>query len=181
MLADDLLRLETNPFVAGTAGGRIGRPLQAAFGEVIRQIGLEAPVVVVSGGAGTGKTLLMSMTARSCTDMGLCVRQIDRCDLMHVASDPGADVLLIDEADSIAGSTLQMLLSPGGKRAATTIVFLCLPANVRRFAPAGSRAVTVELTALARSDARLYLLERAASVGRPDLFAPDALDLVFDG
>src|SRR5947207_13558682 len=125
MLAADPLRLETNPFVAGAAGARVGRPLQAAFGEVIRQIGLEAPVVVVSGGAGTGKTLLMSMTARTCTDMGLRVRQIDRCDLMDIASDADADVLLIDEADSIADATLQMLLPAGRNRAATTIVFLC--------------------------------------------------------
>src|SRR5438477_464951 len=63
MLAADPLQLETNPFVAGASGARIGRPVQAAFGEVIRQIGLETPVVVVSGGAGTGKTLLMNMIA----------------------------------------------------------------------------------------------------------------------
>jgi hypothetical protein len=81
----------------------------------------------------------------------------------------------------MAYSTLQRLVSAGRKTAATTIVFLCLPSNVRRFAFSGRRAVTVELTALTESDARLYLLERAASVGRPDLFAPDALDLVFEG
>ena len=58
MHAADRLQLHTNPFTASASGARIGRPLQAALGEVIRQIGLEAPVVVVCGSAGTGKTLL---------------------------------------------------------------------------------------------------------------------------
>ena len=78
MHAADHLQLQTNPFTANASGARIGRPLQAALGEVIRQIGLEAPVVVVCGNAGTGKTLLINMIARACTDMGLCARQIDR-------------------------------------------------------------------------------------------------------
>ena len=181
MLADDQLRLETNPFVGGAGGARAGRPLQWAFDEVIRQIGLEAPVVVVSGAAGTGKTLLMNMTARAGTDMGLWVRQIDRGDLIPATFNRRADVLLIDEADSMAESTLQRLVSARRKTAAATIVFLCLPANVHRFASSGRRTVTVELPALTESDARLFLLERAASAGRPELFAPEALDLLIDG
>src|SRR6202045_2285329 len=113
MHAAEHLQLQTNPFTASASGARIGRSLQAALGEVIRQIGLEAPVVVVCGNAGTGKTLLMHMIARACTDMGLFARQIDRGDLMHVAFGQRADVLLIDEADSIADSTLHTLNSAG--------------------------------------------------------------------
>jgi hypothetical protein len=175
------LQLQTNPFTANASGARIGRPLQAALGEVIRQIGLEAPVVVVCGNAGTGKTLLINMIARACTDMGLCARQIDRGDLMHVAFGQCADVLLIDEADSIPESTLHTLISPGANTSTTTMVFLCLPSNVRRFTSSGGRAVIIELAPLTHADARNYLLERATSAGRPDLFEADALDLLIDG
>src|SRR5882757_791594 len=124
MHAADHLRLDTNPFTAAASGARIGRPLQSALGEVIRQIGLEAPVVVVCGNAGSGKTLLVNMIARSCTDMGLSARQIDRGDLMHAAFAQSADVLLIDEADSITESTLQTLVSAGANTSTTTMVFL---------------------------------------------------------
>src|SRR5882672_4879911 len=181
MHAAEHLQLQTNPFTANANGARIGRPLQAALGEVIRQIGLEAPVVVVCGNAGTGKTLLINMIARACTDMGLCARQIDRGDLMHVAFGQCADVLLIDEADSIPESTLHTLISPGANTSTTTMVFLCLPSNVRRFTSSGGRAVIIELAPLTHADARNYLLERATSAGRPDLFETDALELLIDG
>src|ERR1700704_2652488 len=181
MHAADHLQLQTNPFTANANGARIGRPLQAALGEVIRQIGLEAPVVVVCGNAGAGKTLLMNMIARACTDMGLSARQIDRGDLMHVAFGQCADVLLIDEADSITESTLHTLIAAGSNNATTTMIFLCLPSNVRRFTSSGGRAVIIELTALTHSDARNYLLERATSAGRPDLFDADALDVLIEG
>src|SRR6267154_461892 len=181
MHAAEHLQLQTNPFAASASGARLGRPLQAALGEVIRQIGLEAPVVVVCGNAGAGKTLLIKMIARSCTDMGLCARQIDRGDLMHVAFGQCADVLLIDEADSITESTLQSLTSAGSNTSTTTMIFLCLPSNVRRFTSSGGRAVIIELAPLMHSDARNYLLERDTSAGRPDLFDADALDLLIDG
>ena len=181
MHAANQLRLETNPFTASANGARIGRPLQAALGEVIRQIGLEAPVIVVCGSAGAGKTLLMHMIARACTDMGLCARQIDRGDLMHVAFGQCADVLLVDEADSIADSTLHTLVSAGANASTTTMIFLCLPSNARRFTSSGGRAVIIELTPLTRSDSRNYLLERATSAGRPELFEADALDLLIEG
>ncbi|HYK78841.1 MAG TPA: hypothetical protein VEU95_04395 [Micropepsaceae bacterium] len=181
MHAAEHLQLQTNPFTANASGARLGRPLQAALGEVIRQIGLEAPLVVVCGNAGAGKTLLMNMIARSCTDMGLCARQIDRGDLMHVAFGQCADVLLIDEADSITESTLHTLISAGANTSTTTMVFLCLPSNARRFTSSGGRAVIIELAPLMHADARNYLLERATSAGRPDLFDADALDLLIDG
>src|SRR6266567_1429939 len=181
MHAAEHLQQRTNPFTANASGARLGRPLQAALGEVIRQIGLEAPVVVVCGNAGAGKTLLMNMIARSCTEMGLCARQIDRGDLMHLAFGQYADVLLIDEADSISDSTLHALTSAGANNSTTTMIFLCLPSNVRRFTASGGRAVIIELAPLMHSDARNYLLERATSAGRPDLFDADALDLLIDG
>ena len=178
---DTPLQIGMNPFGAGTNGARMGRPLQAAFGEVIQQIGMQTPVVVVVGSAGTGKSLLMDMTARTCLEMGLSTRRIERGDLVHMALGEKSDVLLIDETDSMSNSTLQTLLKAGSQNTATTMVFLCLPTCVCRFGFAGVRSVVVELTPLALSDARNYLQERANSIGRPNLFTPDALDLVIDG
>jgi hypothetical protein len=178
---DTPLQIAMNPFGAGTNGARMGRPLQAAFGEVILQIGMQTPVVVVVGSAGTGKSLLMDMTARTCLEMGLSTRRIERGDLVHMAFGEKSDVLLVDETDSMSNSALQALLKAGSQNTATTMVFLCLPTCVCRFGFAGVRSVVVELTPLALSDARNYLQERANSIGRPNLFMADALDLIIDG
>ena len=169
-----------NPFAGGAQGARLGRPLQAAFGEVIQNIGMQTPAIVVVGSAGTGKTLLMDMTARTCLELGLSVRRIARGDLVHTALGETSDILLVDETDSMSNTALQTLLKSATKTA-TTMVFLCLPTCVCRFDFAAVRSVVVELGPLSLSDARNYLQERAASIGRPNLFAPEALDLVIDG
>jgi hypothetical protein len=174
------LQIAMNPFVAGASGSRMGRPLQTAFGEVIRQIGLQAPVVVVVGSSGTGKSLLMDMTARACLGMGLSVRRVERGDQVHTAFGAKSDALLVDQTDSMSNSNLQTLLS-SGKNTAATMVFMCLPTSVGRFNFSDARGVTIELTPLALSDSRNYLQERAASIGRPNLFTPEALDLAIDG
>src|SRR4051812_16318825 len=70
-----------NPFTPGAQGSRVGRSLQTAFGEIIRHIGAQTPVVVVVGSAGTGKTLLADMVARTCSDMGISIRRAERGDL----------------------------------------------------------------------------------------------------
>jgi hypothetical protein len=169
-----------NPFVAGANGSRMGRPLQTAFGEVIRQIGLQAPIAVVVGSSGTGKSLLMDMAARACLGMGLSVRRVERGDQVHTAFGAKSDVLLVDQTDSMSNSDLQTLLS-SGKNTAATMVFMCLPTSVGRLSFSDARRVTIELTPLALSDSRNYLQERAASIGRPNLFTPEALDLAIDG
>jgi hypothetical protein len=179
--AHNPLPIEANPFSARVSGARIGRPLQTAFGGVIRNIGLETRIVVVLGSSGTGKSLLMDMVARACSGMGLSVRSIERGDLLHAAAGEHSDVLLIDEADSMSNSTLQALLSARGKAVATTTVFLCLPSCVSRLNFSGSDAAVFELSPLSLSDARTYLLERANSIGRPHLFTPEALDMIIDG
>src|SRR6185503_8929073 len=97
---DEPLDRETNPFGSGTAPRWAGSPVQIALGQVIRHIELGRPVIIVAGRAGTGKTLLMDMIARACSDMRLSARQIDRGDLA-TALDGRSDVLLVDEADSI--------------------------------------------------------------------------------
>ena len=175
---DEKLKIESNPFVARASGGRVGRPLQKTLGEVIRQIGFETPIVVVSGSPGTGKTLLAQMATRACADMGLSVRRIHRGDLVDVAAGERSDLLLVDEADSMPDSTLHMLLFGGDKRPATTTVLLCLPPSVLRFSTVAD--AVVELTRLSLSDTRLYLQERATRASFPGLFTPTALDLIVD-
>src|ERR1700710_448519 len=90
--AEAPLQIAANPFVAGTSGSRMGRPLQTAFGEVVRQIGQQTPVVVVVGSAGTGKSMLIDVTARACVGMGLSVR-VERGDLIQLAVGQKSDVL----------------------------------------------------------------------------------------
>jgi len=178
--ADTPLEIGMNPFGAGANGARLGRPLQAAFGQVMQQIGLQTPAVVVVGSAGTGKSLLMEMTARTCLEMGLSARRIERGDMVHAPVGEKTDVLLVDETDSMSNAALQTLLK-ASRSTATTMVFLCLPTCVCRFDFAAIRSVVVELAPLALSDARNYLKDRANSIGRPNLFTPDAQDLVIDG
>jgi hypothetical protein len=58
-----------------------------------------------------------------------------------------------------------------------TMVFMCLPSCISRFSFSGTDAVVLELSPLSLLDARLYLTERGNSIGRPNLFTPQALDL----
>lgn len=175
------LEVSTNPFVAGASGTRMGRPLQQAFGEVIRHIGLQTSIIAVVGSAGTGKSLLADMIARACTDMGLSVRRIERGDQVYALLTTKSDVLLIDQTDSMQTFSLQILLSPEVKNTTTTMVFMCLPSCVGQVNFSGGDHATVELTPLSLSDARNYLHERAASIGRTNLYSPEALDLIIDG
>jgi hypothetical protein len=175
------LPISTNPFVAGASGTRLGRPLQKAFGEVIHHIGLQTSIIAVVGSAGTGKSQLADMTARACVEMGLTVRRIGRGDEVQGLIGTKSDVLLIDQTDSMPAYSLQTLLSPEGKNTTTTMVFMCLPACVGQISFSGGARATIELTPLSLSDARNYLHERAASIGRTNLYSPEALDLIIDG
>jgi hypothetical protein len=159
----------------------MGRPLQQAFGEVIRHIGLQTSIIAVVGSAGTGKSQLADMTARACVDMGLTVRRIERGDQVYGLLSTKSDVLLIDQTDSMPDFSLQVMLSPEVKNTTTTMVFMCVPSCVGQVNFSGGDHATVELTPLSLSDARNYLHERAASIGRTNLYSPEALDLIIDG
>ena len=174
------LESNQNPFTSGAPGSRLGRPVQIASGELVRLIGLRTPVVVVLGNAGTGKTVLVSMVARACADMGLSVCRIERGDLLTEAAGDASDVLFVDEADSMSNAVLQSVLTARDRHADRTIVFLCLPSSISRFNFSGTDAVVLELSPLSFLDARLYLTGRGNSIGRPDLFTPQALDVVID-
>ena len=169
-----------NPFASGAPGSRLGRPVQTAFGELVRLIGLRTRVAVVLGKPGTGKTVLVSMVARACADLGLSVRRIERGDLLAEAAGDKSDVLFVDEADSMSNDVLQSFLSGSDKHADRTMVFMCLPSCISRFSFSGTEAAVVELSPLSLLDSRLYLTERGDSIGRPNVFTPDALDLVID-
>ena len=160
------LQITMNPFVAGGSVTRMGRPMQTAFGEIVRQIALKTPGVLVVGETGTGKSLLMDLTARACAEMGLSVRRIERGEQLRSMPDGKIDVLLIDEADTIPESGLRMLLPQGGQPPAATMVFMCPPSSADRFNLPELRIAAIALTPLSHADARTYLQERAASIGR---------------
>ena len=168
------LDLQANPFVSNAPPPVSSA--RTALKEVIRHIGLRRRAIIIAGRAGTGKTFLLKMIVRSCSDLGLSVRQFDRGDLADTTIDARSDVVLVDDADSIPDSAVLTLLFPDPSIAATTWVFMCLPTSVDRFSCLDANVI--ELRGLSVDDAQAYLLERAASIGRPNLFAPDALDLI---
>ena len=172
------LSTESDPFLPGIQGPRIGGPLQKAFSEVLHQISLQAPLVLVIGAAGTGKTLLSVMVSRTCSETGLSVRCVARGDMAHWALGEPSDVLLIDEADSVTDSFFEGLPSEGRVRSVRTTVFLGLPASAARFDLLGLHPVVVELTPLTAPASQRYLLEMATSAGFPGLFTAEALDAI---
>jgi len=177
----DRLKIEADPFSTGTSGPHLGRPLQSAFREIVRHIAVKTPIVLVTGDSGTGKTLLVDMTARLCSEMGLSVRRVDRGDLVHITFGQHSDVLLIDEANSLPESMLDASSAEAAKNQATTTVFLGLPSCTGRFILSNIRPVLIELTSLAPADARSYLTDRATGAGLRDLFTDEALELIIVG
>jgi hypothetical protein len=178
--ADAPLDSSHNPFTSGETASRMGRPVQAAFGELIRLIALRTRVVLLLGNPGTGKTVLAGMVAKACSEMGLSVRRIERGDLLTEDAADRTDVLFVDEAGSMSNAVLQSILSAGEKHADRTLVFMCLPSCVGRFSFSGTDPVVVELGPLSLLDARLYLTERGNTIGRRNLFTSEALDHIID-
>jgi hypothetical protein len=172
------LQMAVDPFAAAASGSPVGHGFQSALGEVLHYIGERTSLVVVSGSAGTGKSLLMEMTARACSAKRMSVRREPRGDLLDPAGGERCDVLLVDEADVLPSGTLHALLAAGRQTRPASLVFMCLPASVPRFDGIGKSPALVELGPMSASDARTYLQERAASIGRPDLFTPEAANLV---
>jgi hypothetical protein len=169
------LEPQTNPFRADSNAPPV-RSAAAALEELVRLIGLRARAIIITGGAGTGKTFLLRMVARSCSDKGLSVCHIDRGDLADPAIDARRHVVLVDDADTVPDSAILTLLFSPSSDTTTIWVFACLPSSLDRFRCLDAQLV--ELPELSIDDAQACLLERAAGMGRPDLFAPDALDLI---
>ncbi|MGH7488109.1 MAG: hypothetical protein ACREMY_21300, partial [bacterium] len=62
---------KTNPFGSNSDAPLPVSSAQTALKEVITHIGLRPRAIVVAGSAGTGKSFLLKMIVRSCSDMGL--------------------------------------------------------------------------------------------------------------
>jgi len=175
------LQIAMDPFAAKTSNLSVGRPVQTALGELIHYIRAKHPLLIVAGAAGTGKSLLLDMTARACASTGLSIRREGRGDLIDgVPNGKKYDLLLIDEADVMPSSALQKLLADEGGCRPTTMVFMCLPNSVSRFAQIGNYPPLVQLQPMSARDAHGYLLAGATSMGRPDLFAAGTLDLIIE-
>jgi hypothetical protein len=172
------LQMDADPFMSNAAN-HSSRQVQTAFREIIRQILQQTPVVLVTGPASAGKTLLVDMTARLCNDTGLSVRRVDRGDLLHIALGQHSDVLLVDEANSVADASLEAFSPERRSSTATTTIFLGLPSCVPRFSPTID-PVLIQFDLLSRSDAEHYLRERAAAAGFTDLFSDEALEQIVD-
>ena len=170
------IAIAINPYSSSAGAPRTCSPLRTALGEVIFHIERRCPLVIVTGRTGTGKTLLMDMIACACSDMGLAARQVTRDDLTNSAPRAPVDVLLADNADSIAVASLARLIPAEGNSVATTCVLMCPPSSASRFNRPGANVVHVQNLSIL--DARTYLLEQANSIGRPDLFSPDAMELI---
>jgi hypothetical protein len=171
------LRLESNPFIARNAAPYHGRPLLSAFRELVREIVQRTPVVVVTGSASAGKSLLASMTAKRCAEIDLSVELAERGEFVQSAPATRPDVLLIDEADSIPDNVLPSL--PG--RVAGVTVFFCLPSSVQRYAFPHVRSAVIQLLSFDRSDATAYLSELTKRAGLAGIFTDAALALIVDG
>ena len=163
------LDVHTNPFSAASNAPPPVNSAQTALEETLGHIGLRRRAIVIAGRPGTGKTSLLETIFRSCSDRRLSVCRFDRGDLADPTIDARSDVVLVDDADSIPDSAVLALLLLNPCDAATTWVFACRPSSVHRFRC--FEADIVELRGLSVDDARAYLLESAASIGRPDLFA----------
>src|SRR5262249_19081332 len=144
--------------------------------EVMTAIGQGASMIVVAGGAGSGKTVLAELIAQRCAEMGRQACSIVRGDLVPPDIPQDRDVIVVDEADSIGTLDLKAMLPADGGPPKGCYVFLCLPSSVHRFKFANPAIIT--LRALSPSEATEYLMEFSSGNGRPDLFTPEALDMI---
>jgi hypothetical protein len=168
------LKLNGDPF-ARNGIAPMG-PVRAAFEQLMRHVELGTAIILVVGPGGSGKTFLLDIAEESCRTRGISVLRIERGDLAHTVIGKHVDLLLVDEADFVDQATLNFIA--GHPETAKTVVFACrTPCSVGDMAT----PTLVNLTPLTASEARDFLVERATAAGRPDLFAPDALDSLVAG
>ena len=173
------LQFGLDPFVAKTGCKPIGQQIQNALAEVVSHVEAHTPLVIVSGTPGTGKSWLLAEVAKVCSDKRIAVRCEDRGDLIDPVLADMCDVLLVDEADSVAPEFLGQLMDAGSfRKKRRTIVLMCLPGSVSRFDPAGRSSVLVQLLPLSQQEAHEFLESGAKSIGRTSLFTWEAAQLV---
>ena len=168
------LKLHCNPF-ARDGVAPLG-PVRAALEQLMKHFELGTAIVLVVGPAGSGKSFLLGLAEEAGRARGISVLRIERGDLAHTVIGKGVDLLLVDEADFVDPATLNFIGSH--PETAKTVVFACrTPLSVGDMAA----PTVVNLNPLAANEARDFVVERATAAGRPDLFAPDALESLIAG
>lgn len=130
-------------------------------------------LILVTGPAGTGKTLLLRKLYRALHDAGRSVRLESRGDILDKDDAPGpGEAILIDEADRLDPVLLVQLQQGGG-----ALVLSGLNLSVASALPCSRRVV--QLGPLLSEEIAPFVMARLTEVGRrPGLFSADALEHV---
>ncbi len=168
------LKLSCDPF-ARDGVAPLG-PVRAALEQLTRHVEQGTAIILVVGPAGSGKSFLLGLAEESHRARGISVLRIERGDLAHTIIGKSVDLLLVDEADFVDSETLNFIA--GHPETAKTVVFACrTPCGIGDMAA----PTVVNLTPLTLNESRDFVVERAGAAGRPDLFAPDALEHLVAG
>jgi hypothetical protein len=175
------LGLRQDPFgpASSATGFGVAASLLVAQEKLLAAVGRGDPLTVLTGRPGMGKTLLLAMVEQAYRGDGIDVRSVARGDMAHVALGSHAQLLLIDEADTINTATLKALAPGTAGSAAPMMVFAVARPALHRLS-SDVRATIIDLRPLDPEESRDFLLARAAAAGRLDLFTPEALDVIVD-
>ena len=174
------LQFGSDPYAARRGGSAIGQQIQTVLAEVLCHLEARTPLVVVSGAPGTGKSWLLDKISNACSAKNIAVCREDRADLVDPILADACDVLLVDEADSVAPGVLEQLMEVGLRKKRRTVVLMCLPGSVSRFDRVGRYPLLVQLLPLSEQEAYEFLESGAKSIGRAGLFTPEAARLVIE-
>jgi len=177
MMIGELLGLKYDPFAAGSSPILTG-PVKAAFAQIVRELGSGSRAAVITGAAGAGKSLLLTLIEESYSRDGCSVSRIDLAALVPPHLDEGTDLLLVDEADSADPSVLQGLLAKN-RETLRAVVLACRSEAAARLCHELS-AVPVHVTGLSPAQAKDFIIARVTKAGRADLFTPAALDRLIE-
>ena len=171
------LGFRRDPFASARTRPYMMPQLRAARRQLFDLIARGVPIVFVTGPSGVGKSLLLASVAKLASRQGFGIGEIGRGDQAHSLIGAGADLLLIDEAESITTATLSALAPGQPQQAARTIVFAAVDAFAYRIQPSVETA-EIRIGRLDAAGARAYLLGQAAAAGNSDLFTDEALNLI---
>jgi type II secretory pathway predicted ATPase ExeA len=173
MITCEMFGLNFDPFAPGSPIV-VTEPVKAVLAQITGEFGRGVRAVVITGAPGTGKTLLLTLIQDSYKGRNLSISRVDLAALFPFALADTTDLLLVDEADSADPSALQAWLARHSERP-RTMVLACRPeASARLCHELG--AVAIHVRPLSASQAKDFIIERVTKAGRPDLFAPPALD-----
>lgn len=133
-------------------------PFETARTHVLSLIHGGTRLVLLTGDAGSGKSLLLRTLEAAIAEEGGRVHRLDRGDLL--SPDEDSEILLVDEAARADRETLIRLIENGAR-----LVLALLPEEVERQA-LGRKAVLVRLERLSPFDARDFLARHPRAAGR---------------